>query len=132
MNARIKRKLPDAPPPTKATYKRPVDINGKYITVLPSVYNPKPAPIPKAKPKPKKPKTTKKPGKKLGIAVGVLALFVLASIVISAINTVKITEEKSVKKRETYLTLQDLTVDAALLDQLGKLKKLEALDKGDY
>ena len=93
----------------------------------------KPLPVP-AKPekppkppKPRKPKTTKKLGKKLGIAVGVLALIVLASIVISAINTVKITEEKSVKKRETYLSLQDLTVDAAILDQLGKLKKLEML-----
>lgn len=59
MGAKIKRKLPDAPPPTRARYKRPVDINGKYITVLPSVYNPKPAPIPKAKPKPKKHKDVK-------------------------------------------------------------------------
>lgn len=63
MGARIKRKLPDAPPPTKARYKRPVDINGKYITILPTVYNPRPAPIPKAKPKPKanKPKEVKPP-----------------------------------------------------------------------
>lgn len=58
MGAVIKRKLPDAPPPTKATYKKPVIGDGKYIKVIPSVYNPKPAPIPKRKPKAvkKKPK----------------------------------------------------------------------------
>lgn len=89
----------------------------------------KPERIPKP-PKLKKTKTTQstqKPGKKLGIAAGVLALIVLVSIVFSAINTVKITEEISVKKKETYLSLRDLTVDAAILDQLGKLKKLETL-----
>lgn len=50
---RIKRKLPDAPEPTRAVYKKPVMGEGKFITVLPSVYNPRPAPIPKRKPKPK-------------------------------------------------------------------------------
>ena len=51
---KIKRRLPDAPAPTKAAYKKPVIGEGKYIKVLPSVYKPKPAPIPKRKPKPKK------------------------------------------------------------------------------
>lgn len=51
---RVIRKLPDAPAPTKAAYKKPVIGEGKYIKVLPSVYKPKPAPIPKRKPKPKK------------------------------------------------------------------------------
>lgn len=52
---KLKRHLPCAPfPPTKATYKKPVIGEGKYIKVLPSVYKPKPAPIPKRKPKPKK------------------------------------------------------------------------------
>ena len=51
---KIIRKLPDAPAPTKAAYKKPVIGEGKYIKVLPSVYKPKPAPIPKRKPKPKK------------------------------------------------------------------------------
>ena len=51
---RVIRKLPDAPAPTKAAYKKPVVGEGKYIKVLPSVYKPKPAPIPKRTPKPKK------------------------------------------------------------------------------
>ena len=51
---KIIRRLPDAPAPTKAAYKKPVIGEGKYIKVLPSVYKPKPAPIPKRKPKPKK------------------------------------------------------------------------------
>jgi len=51
---RVIRKLPDAPAPTRAAYKKPVIGEGKYIKVLPSVYKPKPAPIPKRKPKPKK------------------------------------------------------------------------------
>ena len=111
----------------EAPAKEPVREETPVQKLLPVSAKPEKLPKP---PKPKKQKTTKspkKPGKKLGIAVGVLALIVLASIVISAINTVKITEEKSVKKRETYLLLRDLTVDAAMLEQLGKLKKLEAL-----
>lgn len=49
---RIIRHLPCAPfPPTRATYKKPVVGEGKYIKVLPSVYKPKPAPIPKPRPK---------------------------------------------------------------------------------
>ena len=59
---KIKRHLPCAPfPPTKATYKKPVVGDGKYIKGLPSEYCPKPAPIPKTRPKlkayPKPPKT---------------------------------------------------------------------------
>ena len=54
---KIKRRLPDAPEPTRAAYKKPVIGEGKYIKVLPSVYKPKPAPIPKPRPKQeKKPK----------------------------------------------------------------------------
>lgn len=49
---KIIRKLPDAPfPPTRATYKKPVVGDGKYIKVLPSEYCPKNAPIPKPRPK---------------------------------------------------------------------------------
>ena len=51
---RVIRKLPDAPAPTKAAYKKPVIGEGKYIKVLPSVYKPKPAPIPKPRPNPAK------------------------------------------------------------------------------
>lgn len=50
---KIKKKLPDAPEPTRAAYKKPVIGEGKYIKVLPSVYKPKPAPIPKRQPKTK-------------------------------------------------------------------------------
>ena len=52
---RIIRHLPKAPfPPTKATYKKPVVGDGKYIKVLPSEYCPKNAPIPKPRPKKEK------------------------------------------------------------------------------
>ena len=65
---KIKRHLPCAPfPPTKATYKKPVVGDGKYIKVLPSEYCPKPAPIPKPRPKCKtapKPKKTRGAGKR--------------------------------------------------------------------
>ena len=62
---KLKRYLPCAPfPPTKATYKKPVvgDMSRHLQVVeIPSVYNPKPAPIPKPGPKrkadPKPPKT---------------------------------------------------------------------------
>lgn len=58
---KIKRNLPDAPEPTRATFHRnKIDGYGKFITVLPSEYHPRPAPIPKPRPKkPPKPKETK-------------------------------------------------------------------------
>lgn len=56
-------KLPEAPEPTRATFhKNHIDGYGKFIKVIPSVYNPKPAPIPKPRPKSKtKPKTKTRP-----------------------------------------------------------------------
>lgn len=91
---------------------------------------PEVAPKPPKPPKPKKPErtqSTKKLWKILGIAAGVLVLIFLATSAFSTINTVNITEEISVDKQETYLTLRDLTVDSAILDQLSKLEKLESL-----
>lgn len=56
---KIKRNLPDAPEPTRAAFhKNKIDGYGKFITVLPSEYHPRPAPIPKPRQKPK-PKPTK-------------------------------------------------------------------------
>ena len=51
------RALPFRGDPTRAAYQKPVMSEGKYIHVIPSVYDPKPAPIPirKPAPKPKKP-----------------------------------------------------------------------------
>ena len=49
---KIKKKLPDAPEPTRAVYKKPVIYNNSKhmrVVVIPSVYKPKPAPIPKPK-----------------------------------------------------------------------------------
>ena len=49
---RIIRHLPDAPAPTKAAYKKPVEyINSKHLRVVeaPTVYNPRPAPPKKVK-----------------------------------------------------------------------------------
>ena len=40
--------------PTRAAYQKPVMGEGKYIHVIPSVYDPKPAPIPSRKPAPKR------------------------------------------------------------------------------
>lgn len=48
------RALPFRGEPTRAAYKKPVMGEGKYIHVIPSVYNPKPAPIPSRKPAPKR------------------------------------------------------------------------------
>lgn len=90
----------------------------------------KKAPKPPKPPKPKKPERTrspKKPGKTLGMIAGALALIILIIVAVSAINTVHITEEKSVDRRDTYLSLWDLTVDSEILDQLSKLEKLESL-----
>lgn len=51
----IKNKvLPYRGDPTRAAYQKPVMGEGKYIHVIPSVYNPRPAPIPSRKPAPKK------------------------------------------------------------------------------
>ena len=55
------RALPYRGDPTRAAYQKPVMGEGKYIHVIPSVYNPMPAPIPSRKPAPK-PKS-KKPSK---------------------------------------------------------------------
>lgn len=55
------RALPFRGDPTRAAYQKPVMGEGKYIHVIPSVYNPRPAPIPSRKPAPK-PKA-KKPSK---------------------------------------------------------------------
>lgn len=46
--------LPYRGEPTRAAYKKPVMGEGKYIHVIPSVYNPRPAPVPSRKPAPKK------------------------------------------------------------------------------
>ena len=49
---KIIRRLPDAPAPTKAAYKKPVlgtYAPGMRVVEIPSVYEPKPAPIPKPK-----------------------------------------------------------------------------------
>lgn len=49
----IKRRLPDAPAPTKAAYKKPVLYNNsKHMRVieLPCLYNPRPIQVPKKKP----------------------------------------------------------------------------------
>lgn len=49
---KIIRKLPDAPEPTRAAYKKPVlgtYAPGMRVVEIPSVYEPKPAPIPKPK-----------------------------------------------------------------------------------
>ena len=61
---KIKKKLPDAPAPTRAVYKKPVVgtyAPGMRVIEIPSTYNPKPAPKPKPRPKrkayPKPPKT---------------------------------------------------------------------------
>lgn len=55
MKCSIKNKeLPYRGEPTKAAYKKPVMGEGKYIHVIPSVYDPKPAPIPSRKPVPKR------------------------------------------------------------------------------
>lgn len=91
-----------------------------------SLKPPKP-PKPKKPTKPDKNRSPKRVGKILGIAAGVLVLIILASFALSALNTVNITEEISVDKYETYLTLRDLTVDSAILGQLSKLEKLESL-----
>ena len=62
---KIIRRLPDAPAPTKAAYKKPVLYNNsKHMRVveLPCAYNPRPAPLPKPMPKTKakaKPKQRK-------------------------------------------------------------------------
>lgn len=63
---KIKRKLPDAPEPTRATYKKPVAYTAsKHLRVveLPCQYNPRPAPIPIKKKEPvkkvEKPKKTR-------------------------------------------------------------------------
>lgn len=55
------RALPFRGDPTRAAYQKPVMGEGKYIHVIPSVYNPRSAPIPSRKPVPK-PKP-KKPSK---------------------------------------------------------------------
>lgn len=52
--AYVKRPLPYCGEPTRAVYKKPVMGEGKYIHVIPSVYDPKPAPIPSRKPAPKR------------------------------------------------------------------------------
>lgn len=84
-------------------------------------------PRPAKPPKPHKPRSSGALGKKLGIAAVAVALIVLLCVLISALNTVKLTGDLSAKKQDTYLSLRDLTVDDALLDQLSKLKKLESL-----
>lgn len=48
------RALPFRGDPTRAAYQKPVMGEGKYIHVIPSVYDPKPAPIPSRKPAPKR------------------------------------------------------------------------------
>lgn len=48
------RVLPFRGDPTRAAYQKPVMSEGKYIHVIPSVYDPKPAPIPSRKPAPKR------------------------------------------------------------------------------
>lgn len=48
------RALPYRGEPTRAAYQKPVMGEGKYIHVIPSVYNPRPAPIPSRKPAPKR------------------------------------------------------------------------------
>lgn len=48
------RALPFRGDPTRAAYQKPVMGDGKYIHVIPSVYDPKPAPIPSRKPAPKR------------------------------------------------------------------------------
>lgn len=48
------RALPFRGDPTRAAYQKPVMGEGKYIHVIPSVYDPKPAPVPSRKPVPKK------------------------------------------------------------------------------
>ena len=53
---KIIRRLPDAPAPTKAAYKKPVlgtYAPGMRVVEIPSVYEPKPAPIPAPQKKPK-------------------------------------------------------------------------------
>jgi hypothetical protein len=62
---KIIRRLPDAPEPTRAVYKKPVVgtyAPGMRVIEIPSVYAPKPAPIPVHRPKPKaKEKKPKEP-----------------------------------------------------------------------
>ena len=48
------RALPFRGDPTRAAYQKPVMGEGKYIHVIPSVYDPKPAPVPSRKPAPKR------------------------------------------------------------------------------
>lgn len=53
---KIIRRLPDAPAPTKAAYKKPVlgtYAPGMRVIEIPSIYHPKPAPMPAPRQKPK-------------------------------------------------------------------------------
>lgn len=53
---KIIRRLPDAPEPTRAVYKKPVVVTyapGMRVIEIPSVYHPKPAPMPAHQKKPK-------------------------------------------------------------------------------
>ena len=87
---------------------------------------PRPPKAPKPK-KEKKPRSSKPLGKKLAVAAGVLALIALVCVLFSAFNTVKITDEVSANRKDTYLSLRELTVDSAILERVGKLGKLETL-----
>lgn len=90
---------------------------------------PAPAPAPqepRKKSKEKQPLSPEKKKKRMIIA-GICAAVLLLLILIPIFNSVKLTDDKTVSKNETYVSLHDEVITYRMIKQLNKLKDLNQL-----